>query len=81
MFNTAIRDVEDPERVARTACRTDQRKFRVSFKKVAERDSWAANHSTLRPFTSPIGELKVEETLNSTGKSSNIVDMKTIDVL
>ena len=81
MFNTAIRDVEDPERVTRTACRTDQRRFRVSFKKISERDSWVANQSNLRPFTSPMGEQKADETLNSTLKSSNIVDMKTIDVL
>ena len=81
MFNTAIKDVENPERVSRTACHTEQRKFRVSFKKAVEKDCWAGNHSTLRPLTSPIGQEKIDDTLNSTGKSSNLVDMKTIDVM
>ena len=78
MFNTAI---DNPERITRTACHTEQRKFRVSFKKGTEKDGLIVNQSTFRPLTSPIDQEKVEDTLNSTGKSSNLVDLKTIDVM
>ena len=80
MFKTAIRDYDNPERLPRTSCPAYSKRARLSFKKNARREEHF-EEDTLRPFTSQLASPKGYETLNTTGKSANLVNMKTIDVV
>lgn len=78
MFKTAIHEADIPERMARTSCAANNKRFRVSPKKSVEREH-LDNHSTLQPFSlgpSP----KLFQTLDSS-RNTRLLDIRTIDAV
>lgn len=73
MFKTALPLTPNPERTTRTA-------FAVRTRPERRQGLWGKADS-MRPMTSPVVELRNYSTLNSTGRSSQLVDMRGVDAV
>ena len=82
MFKTALMDPCNPERAARTAIPSTRAKINAIPEELDHQDNhqWG-KFSTLRPNTSPLVEPKNLSTLNSTGRSVNLVNLKSIEAV
>ena len=81
MFKTAIRDDDNPERLPKTSCLAYSKRARLSYKKNTRREQHFEEEDTFRPFTSSLASPKGYQTLNTTGKSANLMNMRTIEVV
>ena len=81
MFKTAIQEDENPERLVRTSSPSKSKRIKLKLRKELPQEEELPNYSTLRPLSSPMPPPDMQDNFNNSFRSSNLVNMRTIDAV